>query len=77
MIYKYQNGIEREIAEQVVNNRDCCRQGLVEMEDGRVFFTHRGYNDRVAPHLEVLTCKKTGVRFNVNYNNGIAYHTHL
>ena len=77
MTYKYQNGIEREIAEKVINNRDCCRQGLVEMEDGRVFFTHRGYNDRTAPHLEVLTCKKTGERFNVNYNNGIAYHTHL
>lgn len=77
MTYKYQNGIEREIAEKVVNNRDCCRQGLVEMEDGRVFFTHRGHNDRTAPHLEVLTCKKTGVRFNVNLNNGIAYKTHL
>ena len=77
MTYKYQNGIEREIAEQVVNNRDCCCQGLVEMEDGRVFFTHRGYNDRTAPHLEVLTCKKAGVHFNVNYNNGIAYKTHL
>lgn len=77
MTYKYQNGIEREIAEQVVNNRDCCRQGLVEMEDGRVFFTHRSYNDRTAPHLEVLTCKKAGVHFNVNYNNGIAYKTHL
>nr|DAU44606.1 MAG TPA: hypothetical protein [Caudoviricetes sp.] len=77
MTYKYQNGIERYIADQVVNNRDCCRQGLVEMTDGRVFFTHRGYNDRVAPHLEVLICKKTGVHFNVNYNNGIAYKTHL
>lgn len=77
MTYKYQNGISREIAEKVVNNRDCCRQGLVEMEDGRVFFTHRGFNDRTAPHLEVLTCKNTGVRFNVNYNNGMAYHTHL
>lgn len=77
MTYKYQNGIERYIADQVVNNRDCCRQGLVEVTDGRVFFTHRGYNDRVAPHLEVLICKKTGVHFNVNYNNGIAYKTHL
>lgn len=77
MTYKFQNGIEREVAEQVVNNRDSCRQGLVEMTDGRVFFTHRGYNDRTAPHFEVLTCKNTGVRFNVNYNNGIAYHTHL
>lgn len=77
MTYKYQNGIERYIADQVVNNRDCCRQGLVEVKDGRVFFTHRGYNDRVAPHLEVLICKKTGVHFNVNYNNGIAYKTHL
>ena len=77
MTYKYQNGIDREIAEQVVNNRDCCRQGLVEMEDGRVFFAHRGFNDRTAPHLEVLACKNTGVRFNVNYNNGMAYLTHL
>ena len=77
MTYKYQNGIEREIAEKVVNNRDCCRQGLVEMEDGRVFFTHFAYNDRVAPHLQIMTCKMTGVRFNVNLNNGIAYKTHL
>lgn len=77
MAYKYQNGIKREIAEKVVNNRDCCRQGLVEMEDGRVFFTHFAYNDRVVPHLQIMTCKKTGVRFNVNLNNGIAYKTHL
>lgn len=77
MRYNYQDGIERETAEQIVNNRDCCRQGLVEMEDGRVFFTHRGFNDRVAPHLQVMRCKKTGVKFNVNLNNGIAYNTHL
>lgn len=75
--YKYQNGLVREYAQQVVDSRRCCRQGLVEMEDGRVFYTHRGYNDTIAPYYEVLVCKKTGTRFNVNYNNGIAYRTNL
>ena len=75
--YKYQNGVTREIAQQVVNNRHCCRQGLVEMTDGRIFFTHKAYNDEVAQHLEVMASKQTGVHFNVNLNNGIAYQTHL
>ena len=77
MTYKYQNGIDREIAQMVVDSRHCCRSGLVEMEDGRVFYTHRGTSDKTAPHMEVLTCKQTGVRFNVNYNNGMSYRTNL
>ena len=77
MKYQNENGYTREQAQQLVNARMTAVTGFVEMEDGRCFFTHRAYNDYVAPHMQVMTCKKTGVRFNVNLNNGIAYRTTL
>ncbi|WP_455091324.1 hypothetical protein [Prevotella jejuni] len=77
MKFNNENGFTREFADSLVKSRDSIHKGFVEMEDGRVFFTHFAYNDRVAPHLQIMTCKKTGVRFNVNLNNGIAYRTNL
>lgn len=77
MTYAYQNGVNREIEEQVGKMRFQIRRYFVEMEDGRVFFEGRGHNDTIAPHYVVLACKKTGVHFNVNLNNGRAYRTNL
>lgn len=77
MRYACENGFRRETLEMINKSEHCYHHGIVEMEDGRVFMKNRCYNDNVKPCYEVLICKKTGVKFNVNLNNGMAYRTNL
>lgn len=77
MTYASENGFRRETLEMINKCEHCYHHGIVEMEDGRVFMESRCYNDNVKPCYEVLTSKETGVRYNVNLNNGMAYWTNL
>ena len=79
MKYAYQQGFEREQVQELVKSNFTDCYGFVEMTDGRIFIYNspKKFNDKTGPHYVVLTCAKTGVRFNVNLNNGIAYRTHI
>lgn len=73
--FKYENGFsKREIEMTLVYNRF---QQFVHVSEDEYYELSKIYNNSQKDCYKIVTRLEDGKKFNVNMNNGIAYHTNL